>query len=86
MKFYLLRLLTKIKLKKLIHGKCRNKDKIIESLKSSKIESNQHFKMTEIQSHMNELDKHIEAVEVEIIKRTPDTLMISHILLKLVLT
>lgn len=57
------------KIKKLIHGSCRNKDKIIESLKNSKIEPDQRFKMTEIQSHMNELDKHIEAVEVEIIKR-----------------
>lgn len=57
------------KITKLIHGSCRNKDKIIESLKNSKIEPDQRFKMTEIQSHMNELDKHIEAVEVEIIKR-----------------
>ena len=57
------------KITKLIHGSCRNKDKIIESLKNSKIEPDQRFKMTEIQSHMNELDKHIEAVEIEIIKR-----------------
>lgn len=58
------------KITKLIHGRCQNKDKIIESLKNSKIEPDQRFKMTEIQSHMNELDKHIEAVEVEIIKRS----------------
>ncbi|WRK53818.1 hypothetical protein SD457_01415 [Coprobacillaceae bacterium CR2/5/TPMF4] len=51
----------KPKITKLIHGSCRNKDKIIESLKNSKIEPDQRFKMTEIQSHMNELDKHIEA-------------------------
>ena len=57
------------KITKLIHGSCRNKDKIIESLKNSKIEPDQRFKITEIQSHMNELDKHIEAVEIEIIKR-----------------
>ena len=57
------------KITKLIHGRCQNKDKIIESLKSSRIEPDQRFKMAEIQSHMNELDKHIEAVEVEIIKR-----------------
>lgn len=58
------------KITKLIHGRCQNKDKIIESLKSSRIEPDQRFKMAEIQSHMNELDKHIEAVEVEIIKRS----------------
>ena len=57
------------KITKLIHGCCRNKDKILESLKNSKIEPDQRFKMTEIQSHLNELDKHIEAVEVEVIKR-----------------
>ena len=57
------------KITKLIHGKCKNKDKIVESLKSSKIEPDQRFKMAEIQSHMNELNQHIEAVEVEIIKR-----------------
>ncbi len=57
------------KITKLIHGKCKNKDKIIESLKNSKIESDQHFKMTEIQLHMQELNKHIEATEVEMIKR-----------------
>ena len=57
------------KIKKLIHGRCKNKDKIVESLKNSKIDPDQRFKMTEIQSHMNELDQHIEAVEVEIIKR-----------------
>ena len=57
------------KITKLIHGKCKNKDKIIESLKNSKIESDQHFKMIEIQLHMQELNKHIEATEVEMIKR-----------------
>ena len=57
------------KITKLIHGKCKNKDKIIESLKNSKIESDQHFKMNEIQLHMQELNKHIEATEVEMIKR-----------------
>lgn len=57
------------KIKKLIHGRCKNKDKIIESLRGSKIESDQRFKMKEIQLHLEELDKHIEAVETEIIKR-----------------
>ena len=33
------------KITKLIHGSCRNKDKIIESLKNSKIEPDQRFKM-----------------------------------------
>ena len=32
------------KITKLIHGSCRNKDKIIESLKNSKIEPDQRFK------------------------------------------
>lgn len=56
------------KIRKLIHGSCKNKEKIIDSLKNAKIESDQHFKMNEIQLHLLELDKHIEATEVEIIK------------------
>lgn len=54
---------------KLIHGRCKNKDQIIASLKHINIEPTQRFKMNEIQSHMDELDRHIEAVEIEIVKR-----------------
>ena len=57
------------KIRKLIHGGCKKKDEIIESLKHSHIEPDQRFKMNEIQSHLEELDTHIKAVEVEIIKR-----------------
>ena len=57
------------KITKIIHHRCKNKDKILESLKNSKIDSNQKFKMTEIQSHLNQLDEHIKTVEVEIVKR-----------------
>lgn len=57
------------KIKKLIHSRCKNKDKILESLKHCRIEPDQKIKMTEIQSHINELDKHIEAIEIEMIQR-----------------
>ncbi len=57
------------KITKIIHHRCKNKDKILESLKNSKIDSDQKFKMTEIQSHLNQLDEHIKTVEVEIVKR-----------------
>ena len=56
-------------IKKLIHGGCKNKDQIIDSLKHINIEPTQRFKMNEIQSHMKELNKHIEAIEIEIVKR-----------------
>lgn len=57
------------KIRKLIHGSCKNKDKILESIKDCNIESDQHFKMTEAKVHMQELDQHIEACTIEIVKR-----------------
>lgn len=57
------------KIKKLIHGKCKNKDKILDSIKDSHIESDQRFKMDVCFSHMEELTHHIEACELELVKR-----------------
>lgn len=50
------------KIKKLIHGRCRKKDEIIESLKHSHIDSDQKFKMKEIKLHLEELEAHIRAL------------------------
>lgn len=57
------------KLSKLIHGSCKNKDKILDSLLGSKIETDQRFKMKESMSHMQELLAHIQACELEMVKR-----------------
>jgi len=54
---------------KLVHSNCKNKDKILDSLHHSNIESDQRFKMNESMKHMEELDKHIEACEIEMVKR-----------------
>lgn len=54
---------------KLIHGSCKNKDMILDSLKDSNIESDQRFKMNESMSHMEELSAHIQACELEMVKR-----------------
>lgn len=57
------------KILKLIHGSCKNKDKILDSIINSKIESDQRFKMNESMTHMEELDSHIQACELEMVKR-----------------
>lgn len=57
------------KIKTLIHGSCKNKDKILDSLKDSCIESDQRFKMMLCASHMDELTCHIQACELELVKR-----------------
>lgn len=54
---------------KLIHGSCKNKDKILDSIKDSKIETDQRFKMNESMTHMDELTAHIQACELEMVKR-----------------
>lgn len=56
------------KIKKLIHGSCKNKDDILKSIQDIKLEPDQRFKMNEVSKHMNELDQHIESCETEILK------------------
>lgn len=57
------------KLLKMIHRGCKNKDKILDSLRDSKIETDQRFKMNESMKHMDELQEHINNCEVEMVKR-----------------
>ena len=57
------------KIRKLIHKNCKKADLILDSLHGYKIESDQRFKMETAQSHMEELNKHIEACETEMVKR-----------------
>lgn len=57
------------KILKCIHGSCKNKDKILDSIKRCHIETDQRFKMNESMTHMEELQVHINNCEVEIIKR-----------------
>ncbi len=58
------------KIIKLVHGSCKNKDKIFDSLKDSKIETDQRFKMNHAMTHMEELTAHIQACELEMVKRS----------------
>ena len=44
------------KILSLIHGRCKNKDKILDSLKDSNISSDQHFKMNTSFLHMQEFN------------------------------
>lgn len=62
-------LMTK-KIRKLIHGSCKNKEEFLKSIKNIKLEPDQKFKMNEISKQMNELDRHIESCETEILKIT----------------
>lgn len=57
------------KILKCIHRSCRNKDKILDSIKDSHIESDQRFKMNESMTHMEELQVHINKCEIEMTKR-----------------
>lgn len=57
------------KILKLIHGGCKNKDKILDSLHNCNIESDQRFKMEESMHHMQELQEHIKQCEIEMVKR-----------------
>lgn len=57
------------KIKSLIHGRCKNKDKILDSLNGFKIESDQRFKIEQASKHMEYLDQVIEACEIEMMKR-----------------
>ena len=54
---------------KLIHKSCKKKDKLLDAVRGCRIESDQRFKMTEIQKHKEELDQHITNCYVEMFKR-----------------
>ena len=51
------------KILKCIHGSCKNKDKILDSIKHCHIETDQRFKMNESMTHMEELQVHIEMIK-----------------------
>lgn len=71
-------------IKKLIHGTCAKKtDAILASLKDSHVESDQKMKMNLAFEHMHELDKHIEALEIEMLKRCAPLLDSFHHITKL---
>lgn len=57
------------KILKMIHHGCKNKDKILDSLRHATIESDQRFKMLESMDHLNELQEHINSTEIELMKR-----------------
>lgn len=57
------------KIRSFIHGRCKNKDDILDCIKDIKLESDQRFKMNEVSRHLEELNRHIEACEAEIFKR-----------------
>lgn len=54
---------------KLVHKSCKKKDKLLEAIHGCRIESDQRFKMSEIQNHKEELDQHISNCLVEMFKR-----------------
>lgn len=57
------------KILKCVHGSCKNKDKILDSIKHCNIETDQRFKMNESMTHMEELQVHIDNCEIEMMKR-----------------
>lgn len=75
---------NELSIKKLIHGTCAKKtDAILASLKDSHIESDQSLKMNTAYKHMQELDKHIETLEIEMMKRCSPLLDSFHHITKL---
>ena len=56
------------KILKCIHGSCRNKDKVLDSIKNCHIDTDQRFKINESMIHMEELQVNINNCEVEMIK------------------
>lgn len=57
------------KILSLVHGRCKNKDKILDSLIHSNISTDQRFKLNTASIHMQELTTHIDACEVEMVTR-----------------
>lgn len=57
-------------IKKLIHGNAKKKmQAILDSINGAHIESDQRLKMKVAYDHMHQLDRHIEAIELEMTKR-----------------
>ncbi len=54
---------------KLVHKSCKKKDQLLDAVRGCRIESDQRFKMIEIQKHKEELDQHITNCFVEMFKR-----------------
>ncbi len=54
---------------KLVHKSCKKKDLLLDAIHGCRIESDQRFKMIEVQKHKEELDKHITACFTEMFKR-----------------
>lgn len=54
---------------KLIHGRCKKKDQVLDAIRGSHIEADQKFKIKEISKHKEELAKHIQACLLEMIAR-----------------
>lgn len=57
------------KILKLIHKKCKNKDKILDAIHGLNMTPDQEFKLKIAKKHMDQLDMYISACEVEMIKR-----------------
>ena len=61
--------LTDEDLLKLVHKNCKKKDKLFAAIHNCRIESDTRFKMIEIRKHKEELDQHIRACLLELVKR-----------------
>lgn len=61
--------ITDEELQKLVHKSCKKKDKLLDAVRGCRIESDTRFKMTEIRKHQKELDQHIYACFIELVKR-----------------
>jgi transposase len=54
---------------KLVHKSCKKSDRLINAIHGCRIEPDQRFKMSEIQTHKKELDLHISHCLAEMFKR-----------------
>lgn len=57
-------------IRKLIDGRCKNKDAIIQSMKDYHLESDQRFKIEHALSHIDQLTAHINHCELEMVIRS----------------
>lgn len=55
-----------------IHSRCKNKSKIMDAIRGSSISPDQRFKITDIRSHMDELEQHRNHVFTQIITNLAD--------------
>lgn len=54
---------------KLVHGRCKNKDKLLDAIHGSNITPDQNFKMADITQHLDELEMHRSSALSEIMVR-----------------